>query len=264
MRNHSLVNIFLITSISFFSCQSFAITNIEKERTAKSEEGWNGHVRLKFNGKSGNNDETDLGIGSHIRWNNETVKWLNWYSRDYQRNNGITSNDQTFFHTRVIHNHQQVIATEYFLQYEQAPFSGIKRRALEGVGVRFRSWFKPQTEQKQSSGESYQGIGVFNEQVREVDLGSTQVEQRFRGNLYSHWLYQNAGERAISTSVTVYIQPDLANVDDVKALLQAQVSLPINEQLHLQWKLQSNWDSLPPSGVTREVHETNVQLKYSF
>jgi putative salt-induced outer membrane protein YdiY len=264
MRKHSLVNIFLISSISFFSCQSLAITNIEKERTAKSEEGWNGHVRLKFNGKSGNNDETDLGIGSHIRWNNETIKWLNWYSRDYQRNNGITSNDQTFFHTRVIHNHQQVIATEYFLQYEQAPFSGIKRRALEGLGIRFRSWFKPQTDQKLSSGESYQGIGVFNEQVREVDLGSTQVEQRFRGNLYSHWLYQHSGERAASTSVTVYIQPDLANVHDVKALLQAQVSLPINEQLHLQWKLQSNWDSLPPSGVTREVHETNVQLKYSF
>lgn len=264
MRTPSLVNILLITSMGFLSCQSFAITNIEKERTAISEAGWNGHIRLKFNGKTGNNDEAELGIGSHIRWNNEKLKWLNWYSRDYERNNGTLSNDATFFHTRLIHNHQQVIATEYFLQYEQAPFSGIKRRALEGMGIRFRSWFKPQTEQKQSSGESYQGIGIFNEQVREVDLGSTQVEQRFRGNLYSHWLYQHSGEKAVSTGITLYIQPDLADFDDVKALLQAQVSVPISEQLHLQWKLQSNWDSRPPSDVSKEVHETTLQLKYSF
>jgi putative salt-induced outer membrane protein YdiY len=264
MRRHSLVNILLITSMSFLSCQSFAITNIEKERTAKSEDGWNGHVRLKFNGKSGNNEETELGVGSHIRWNNQPLKWLNWYSRDYQRNNGALSNDETFFHTRLIHNHQQVISTEYFLQYEEAPFSGIKRRALQGMGMRWRNWFKPQNELKQSSGESYQGIGIFNEQVREVDLGETQVEQRFRANLYSHWLYQHSGERAFSTSVTLYVQPDLAAFNDVKALLQAQASIPLSEQLHFQWKLQSNWDSRPPSEVSKEVHETTMQLKYSF
>jgi len=264
MEHRSLINILLIALLCFLPCQSYAITNIEKERTAKLESGWNGHIHLKFNSKSGNNDKTDLGIGSHIRWNNDPFKWLNWYSRNYQRNNGITSNDETFFHTRLIHNHQQIIATEYFLQYEDAPFSGIKRRALEGLGLRLRSWFKPQTELNHSSGESYQGIGIFSEQIREVDLGKTQTEQHFRANLYSNWLYQHSGERAISTSITLYVQPNLADSEDVKALLQAQLSLPINEQLHLQWKLQSNWDSRPPSGVSKEVHETNVQLKYSF
>jgi hypothetical protein len=87
-------------------------------------------VRLKFNGKSGNNEKTELGIGSHILWNNQPLKWLTWYSRDCQRNNDALSNGETFFHTRLIHNHQQVISTEYFLQYEETPFSGIKRRAL--------------------------------------------------------------------------------------------------------------------------------------
>jgi hypothetical protein len=35
----------------------------------------------------------------------------------------------------LIHNHQQVISTEYFLQYEETPFSRIKRRALQGIGI---------------------------------------------------------------------------------------------------------------------------------
>lgn len=264
MRHHTLINVCLIASLGLMSSQTFAITNIEKERTAQSEDGWNGHIHLKLNGKSGNNDEAELGIGSHARWNNQTLKWLNWYSRDYERNNGVLSNDETFFHTRLIHNHQKIIATEYFLQYEQAPFDGIKRRALEGIGLRWRNWFKPQGDTHQSSGESYQGLGIFNEQVREVDAGRTQTEQLVRANLYSHWLYQNAGENAVSTSATLYIQPDLADTDDVKALLQAQVSVPISDKLHLQWKLQSNWDSRPPSEAAKETHETTMQLKYKF
>lgn len=257
---HLLLLLFL-TTVPF---QSHAITNIEKERTSKAEEGWNGNVRFKFSGKDGNNEETDWGIGSHIRWNNTEFKWLNWYSRDYQRNNGYRSDDETFLHSRLIHNHQQTLASEYFLQYQQAPFSGVKRRLLQGVGLRWNSWDKKNTGTKQSSGEGFQGIGLFNEQVREVDLGSTQTEQLYRANFYSHWLYQHSGERAISTSATLYIQPDLADSDDIKALLQAQISIPINEQLHLQWKWQSNWDSRPPSGVSKEVHETKMQLKYAF
>jgi hypothetical protein len=103
--------------------------------------------------------------------------------------------------------------------------------------MRSRNWFKPQNEFKQSSGESYQGLGVFNEQVREIDLAETQVEQRFRANLYSHWLYQHSGERAFSTSVTLYVQPDLVDFINEKALRQAQASIPLSEHLHFQWKL---------------------------
>ena len=264
MRLATSANFLLLMCLGSYSLHSQAISNIEKERTAKSAEGWNGNVRFKFSGKDGNNEETEWGIGSHISWNNKQFKWLNWYSRDYERNNGYRSDDKTFLHTRLIHNHQQTIASEYFLQYEQAPFAGLKRRLLQGVGMRWHSWHRANNEDKQSSGDSFQGLGVFNEQVREVDLGSTQVEQRYRGNLYSHWLYQHSGERAISTSATLYIQPDLANIDDVKALLQAQVSIPISDQLHLQWKWQSNWDSRPPSGISKEVHETKMQLKYAF
>lgn len=249
----------LITSIS-----SQAITNIEKARTASSELGLKGHVRLRFSGKDGNNEETKWGLGGHGRWSNEKLSWLNWYSRDYQKNNGYLSDDHTFLHSRLIHNHQEFMATEYFIQYEQDPFAGLKRRLLQGIGLRFHSWHKANKNNQQSSGDSFQGIGLFNEHVREVDLGSTQVEQRYRGNLYSHWLFQGAGEKALSSSITLYLQPDLAETDDVKALLQAQLTVPIHAQLHLQWQWQSNWDSRPPTGIAKEVHETKVQFKYSF
>jgi hypothetical protein len=39
MSRHALVNMLLITSMGFLSCQSGAITHIEKEHTAKSENG---------------------------------------------------------------------------------------------------------------------------------------------------------------------------------------------------------------------------------
>ncbi len=246
------------------SLSSQAITNIEKERTSKADQGWNGHIRLKFSGKDGNNEETEWGLGGHIRWSNEALQWLNWYSRDYERNNGYRSDDDTFLHSRLIHNHQAIIASEYFIQYEQDPFAGLKRRLLQGAGIRFHSWHKAKNSTHQSSGDSFQGIGIFNEQVREVDLGSTQVEQRYRANFYSHWLFQGSGDTAISSSATLYIQPDLADSEDIKALLQAQLSVPLTNQLHLQWKWQSNWDSRPPSGVSKEVHETKMQFKYSF
>ena len=164
----------------------------------------------------------------------------------------------------MIHNHRKVIASEYFLQYEQDPFSGLKRRFLQGAGLRWHSWHKPNIDNKQSSGDSFQGLGVFNEQVREVDLGRTETDQLYRANIYSHWLYQNSGERPLSTSITLYVQPNLADTDDIKALLQGQVSLPINKKLHFQWKWQSNWDSRPPSDKAKRVHETVMELKYIF
>jgi putative salt-induced outer membrane protein YdiY len=40
--------------------------------------------------------------------------------------------------------------------------------------------------------------------------------------------------------------------------------VPISMQLHLQWKLQSTWDSRPPSEASDVTHETTMQLKYSF
>jgi putative salt-induced outer membrane protein YdiY len=264
MRHLLILQLIASSILMLLPSFSYAITNIEKERTSKAEAGWNGNLRFKFSGKDGNNEQTEWGIGSHIRWSNSAYKWLNWYSRDYERNNGYRTDDETFLHTRLIQNHQQTIATEYFIQYEQAPFAGLKRRLLLGTGIRWHNWSKINTGNQQSSGDSFQGLGIFNEQIREVDLGSTQIEQRYRGNVYSHWLYQAAGERAISTSATLYLQPDLADSDDVKVLLQAQLTLPITEQLHLQWKWQSNWDSRPPSGVSKEVHETKMQLKYSF
>ncbi len=264
MRHFPIHKLIAASVLFLFPIFSHAITNIEKERTQKIEAGWNGHVHFKFSGKDGNNEETDWGIGSHIRWNNQDYKWLNWYSRDYERNNGYRTDDQTFLHTRLIQNHQQTLAAEYFLQYQQSPFAGLKRRLLIGSGLRWHNLHIANTDGNSLSADGFQGIGVFQEQVREVDLGTTQVEQRYRANLYSHWLYQAAGERAISTSATLYLQPDINNSDDVKALFQAQLTLPISEQLHLQWKWQSNWDSRPPSGVSREVHETKMQLKYSF
>jgi putative salt-induced outer membrane protein YdiY len=264
MRHIAHVKIILLTSTALFSLHSQAITNIEKERTNKPDDGWSGNVRLKFNGKDGNNEQTEWGVGSHIRWNNQQLNWLNWYSREYERNNGQRTDDDTFLHSRLIVNHKEIIATEFFLQYEQDPFAGLKRRLLLGSGLRWHNWSLPNYGKQQASAESFQGVGIFNEQVREVDLGRTQVEQGYRANFYSHWLYQHSGERPISTSATFYIQPELADGDDIKALLQAQLTVPITEQLHLQWKWQSNWDSRPPSGVAKEVHETKMQIKYSF
>lgn len=254
----------LLIFLGLLSQPVYAISNIEKERTAKNDHGWNGHLRFKFSGKDGNNEEAELGIGTHLRWNNGIVSWLSWYSREYDRYDGDTIDDDTFAHTRLIHNHREVIASEYFLQYEQDPFSGLKRRLLQGIGLRWHSWNKPNTGTQQSSGDSFQGIGVFNEQIREVDLGTTQTEHIYRANIYSHWLYQHSGERAVSTSITFYVQPNLADTDDIKGLLQAQVSLPISEKLHFQWKLQSNWDSRPPSDKAKETHETVMELKYIF
>lgn len=264
MQPAVIFKLLLSFCIFSFPLSNHAITNIEKERTSKNDQGIKGHVKLKFSGKDGNNEETEWGLGGHLRWSHATFQWLNWYSRDYERNNGYRSDDETFLHSRVIHNHRSTIASEYFIQYEQDPFAGLKRRLLQGIGLRFHSWHKANNSNQESSGDSFQGLGIFNEQVREVDLGSTQVEQRYRANFYSHWLYQGRGERAISSSATVYIQPDLAEREDVKALLQAQLTVPITDQLHLQWKWQSNWDSRPPSGVSKEVHETKMQFKYSF
>lgn len=254
----------IVLCLGSFSPSSLAISNIEKSRITSAEEGWNGKVQLELAGESGKSEERELGLGSHIRWTNEDFEWLNWYSRTRESEDGETTDDETYLHTRLIHNHRSTLADEYFIQYEHAPFDGLKRRFLQGAGLRWHSWNQPKTSDLQSSGHAYQGIGVFHEQVREVDLGETLVEKNYRANLYSHWIYQYSGERAISTSATLYLQPNLADSDDIKALFQALLTLPITENLHLQWQWQSKWDSRPPSETAKRVHETTMVVEYSF
>lgn len=254
----------LIVLMCMLSQQSQAITNIEKARITKAEDGWNGNVQLSLSGESGNSEKREIEIGSHIRWTNQNFEWLNWYSRLREEQDGIITDNETYLHTRLIHNHKKALADEYFIQYENAPFDGLKRRLLVGAGLRWHNWNNPKISDETSSGHGYQGFGVFQEKIREIDFDVTSVEKNYRANLYSHWIYQHSGVNAVSTSATLYIQPNVADMDDVKALLQAQLTLPITEKVNLQWQWQSKWDSRPPSGISKKVHEANMQITYSF
>lgn len=270
IKINTIINHFNLRYFTFFlllslcTQHSLAITNIEKARVTKAEDGWNSNVQLNLSGESGNNEKREIEIGSHIRWTNQDFEWLNWFNRLREEKDNVIIDNETYLHSRLIHNHKKVLADEYFTQYEHSPFNGLKRRLLLGTGLRWHNWNNPKTSNKEASGHGYQGLGIFQEQVREIDFGETLTERNYRANLYSHWIYQHSGENAISTSVTLYIQPNLADIDDIKSLLQAQLTLPITEKFGLQWQFQSKWDTRPPSESSKKIHNVSMLLTYSF
>ncbi len=240
--------------LTLIPLQSFAITNIEEKRRAADADGWQSSATVGLDAQSGNTKEREWNLGLNTSWQNAEHRAFGWYTRTYESVNDERTSDNTFAHLRYVHNFRATVGQETFLQYERDPFAELQYRFLAGAGVRFQKhWDDDQLIR--------QGVGAFHESIKEDNGSGNEEAQLTRLNLYTH------GETPLGYSHilgTVYLQPSVDDIDDVRALARFKLRLPLASNTDLSWQWQTRWDSRPPEGAEELNHQTQLSVAVRF
>lgn len=237
-----------------------AISNIERERPAPPPEGWSGQVELSANGRTGNVREDRYGTSGRLVFKAEENTYFAILRRARATTRQIKTVDEAFAHARWIHQRSEEFALESFVQWQENEFDNLLSRSLIGGGGRWRIFAEP---------DQYNfalGMGLFREWER-TDLGSfTEREQRYRLNTY--WSYTHQFNEQTSWFNTVYLQPDLGDLDDYRILFDAGLSVRILGNLNLRLAYNLKYDSDPPRNLDAvppvNLRSTNTQYTTSF
>lgn len=253
-------SVFLATAV----VPALAITNIENERPGPPDEGWSGQAEIGIAGQSGNVDKEHVNAAGKLTWRQGETTAFAIAERAYGESRGLKDTDQTFFHLRGIHELNETLAGEAFVQWQQNEFDNLTSRTLAGGGVRYNLLDRPDVISLAL------GLGACRER-EELDLGTyDEVSWAWRANSYVTYRHQlNPQLRLVST---VYYQPNMDEMDDYRVLLDLGVAVAINESLSLKvsYSLSHNsdpavnLDANPPINKAETNTGYTTSLVYSF
>ncbi len=258
MRFFKITTAFLFLAISF-STGALGITVIDTSMDIGK--GATGQLSLNFSGKSGNSENQDIDLS-----------WTNWFSKDsnqwllsanysYGEKAKDEVEDNGLIHARWIN--LDAITTnvdfESFIQLQYDDFKDLSSRQLIGVGLRHRLTSADNTPTLSATF----GAGFFYE-VEEQDL-MDEKQYTIRGNLYARYTKKNPSDLYPYTlHSTLYVQPSLEGMSDVRAFNVNQIDFPIAESLTLGIQLTFDFDSEPFESVEKLDIEYGLVMTYKY
>lgn len=246
----------LFAGLSILSCSANAITNIESQRLAKTEDGTKGTASLTLDGREGNSDKIAFGGELKLIHSTNQHEWITIASRDYAEVDEEVNTDKTFLHVRHLHKHGANIGHETFVQHEDDEFRLLSSRTLLGGGMRYT--LTP----KDSHQANSVGAGLFYEDEDYIGLGETNDEETVRLNLY--WSYKNKFRDHATYTSTLYFQPSLEDLNDEKGLWQNALTVSVTSTISLSLKWDVVHDTNPPDDVVATETTYKTVLIYNF
>lgn len=225
--------------------------NIETLRAQKTE-GFQGGVNLNFLGEKGNSDK----FTSNFRTLNAYIKDRNEFllltEYTYGESTQVKDTHRGSAHIRYTYRLFPLFYTELFTQAEFDEFRHLDYRQLFGTGLR-----TPLTQQDKFSLAI--GYGAFYE----YEIYSfSDDEKRVRLNMYlTHSQELNS---QVSVASTLYIQPDVSNFEDLRAIFTPIVKTKISRRLSLVTILNFRFDNLPVPDTKRYDLSYNFGFTFDF
>lgn len=238
--------IFLCFSLFFLGDNLFAqIVNMESARK-ENLSGFHFQANLGLNGSSGTVDRTNYSVETRLDYNSN--KWQRFGVFSYKReekDDSITSNN-TFLHLRAVRKVNDLVSWEIFAQLSEKPLQKIKRRELFGAGLRFSPFKSLRI-----------GLGLFDENEKRI-LSETRKTTRLNTYITNDF---KISDTAIFES-TLYIQPDIDDLSEVRSFFVAGLRLKITEKFSSIISFENTYDSSPPPNTD----ESNIfyGIKFSF
>lgn len=237
-----------------------AIVNVESMHLKEPPEGFSGQLALGADGKSGNSENFTASLGSQLQWRQGQITNLLNLSAEYGESFGEENANNSFFHLRRIHELSQTLAWEAFGQVEQDKFARLNYRGLVGGGVRFKL-----SKVIAKDRAIFLGLGVFyakEELSDRGDLADSGTTTLVRGNFYL--VLKKQLTNAVFASSTTYLQPNVEDERDFRALEDAQLGVKLSDKLTLSLKLQGKHDNRPPIAVEKTDISYSTGLLYQF
>jgi len=250
-----LVKTAFLSLLIVLSTTANAITNIEKQRIKNQEHGLQGAALANIKTNRGRSLKNHISAEGQIHYLMENSRWLNWISGEQGEVNDVTTDESRFIHSRYIMNTSNTWQPEIFGQWQKDSFAALNHRALAGAGFRIAL-----TKQSHKTVQWSQGLGAFHEWLNEAN----EEQENTRLNLYNHLIYQPNGKDKFSLSSTIYYQPNIEDNEDYQAIWQWQFNQPISKRFSIIFSWKSEWDSRPPTGISKSNHASATRIKFSF
>lgn len=243
---------------ALYVAPAYAIVNIEQQRGAIDQQGFNGSLHAAVDGATGNTDKVALNLGADLRWRRKNVVDILLLDSAYGQSNGVRDTNRAFVHVRHIVIVRERRSVELFAQVEHDEFTRLQRRALLGGGLRFRLF---------EATHDHLDLGVGAMYVQETlddEPGLTDggTDYFWRLNSYLNWQTElNDTVRFVSTA---YYQPALDDPEDFRLLADADLKVKLASDLDLKLSLEIAHDSRPPQTVepTDVRYLTGIELHF--
>jgi putative salt-induced outer membrane protein YdiY len=231
---------------------AIAQVNTEKSRLKLQRSGFSGHMGFTYSITKGNSELVEIGLEPDFiyRSGKHQVFMLNSLSR-------ITSDDQSiinkgFSHLRYNYDLTGRYIYEAFTQAQFDKSQDLNERYLVGTGIRIVHLRTP----KYLIANGIAGMYEYEK------LKSGEVSELFRGSFY---LYANIGiEDKMSFVNTIYIQPDVSNLEDYRVLNEGELQFAITDSFAFTSTLKYRYDSQPPANIKHYDLAVKNGLKFSF
>lgn len=237
--------------VLIFSFPAYAIMNIETLRSQNGE-GFQGGINLNFLGEKGNSDKFTSNLRSlnaYIKNRHEVLILTNY---TYGESFATKDTHKGSAHLRYTFRLHPLFNSEFFTQAEFDEFRRLDFRQISGIGLRSPIL-------KNDSYSLAVGYGGFYEY--EV-YNETPNEERVRFNFYMTYFHELNSN--VSFSTTVYIQPDIENFEDLRAIASPILKTKITDSLALISLAHLRFDNLPVPDTERYDLSYNFGFSYDF
>jgi hypothetical protein len=229
------------------------IVNVQGQLAkAPEKDGVTGQVEVKLDWRDGNTSLFELGGSAALLVRRGRLLAVALVRGEYGESRDVTYSRKTFEHARARYTLDCRWRWEAFLQHEYDAFRRLSVRAIAGTGPAFQIL-------EEKAGALLVGAAYMVEYERldnrpeTSDAGNRTVFHR--ASIYATGI-QKLGEQ-VSALETIYLQPRLDDVGDVRLLGELAITSKLTKHLALTDGLVIAYDRTPPDGVQRR----DIQLK---
>ncbi len=216
-----------------------------------------GEIGASLTHKRGNTDKNEYHGNIYLSYDNN-VSFVTWIAANfsYGESGGVLNENNGFIHLRHIHKlSQDSLAAELFIQDSEDRFKNIRRRVLEGAGLRKRLF------DDKTYGRAYLGAGAFYEHISyTTDIDPTERNTRF--NTYAAYTLKFAENARLSAAA--YYQPKVNDLQDYNLVSSFSLEMMIIAKLYLKVQLSAQYDSQPPVDVLAYDVSQETVLVWKF
>ncbi|MGE0550942.1 MAG: DUF481 domain-containing protein [Kofleriaceae bacterium] len=223
------------------------------------QDGVTAQIETKLDWREGNMSLIDVGATATVLVRHCRLLGLAIVRGEYGRSNDLTFKRKTFEHLRLRTTLGGWWRWEAFGQHELDTFRRLSVRALAGTGPAVQLLDRPHA--SVLAGAAY----LLEYERLDRRMGARDAGARRFGHRAS--FYATGSEPlsdAVSIVQTIYVQPRLDDLGDVRALGEIAVTTKLSEHIALVDGFTVAYDRTPPDGVRRYDTQLRIALLITF
>lgn len=236
------------------------IVNVQSSLATEADEGLSGSISGAVDWRTGNVDRLSLSLAPVARYRRGDNLFIALASGEFFRTEGINFDQRIFEHLRYRRTLTDWVLGEAFVQHEFNDRRRLQLRAVAGAGPRGQLLDRDRVRLGVGVAYMFEYERLDDGDPALIDAGDTHANHRISSYLTGSY---EADDRLLLVG-TVYGQPRMDDLGDIKALVESQIVLKLSTHLSFTTSFSLSYDSEPPDTV--ESLDTRLQsgITYDF